>query len=221
MLVELPLLWTIIVDTAAWLVIHLGVAYTVTQLPAGRFDHLGWLYRPRSWEDGGKVYERVLAINKWKRRLPDGAALFKKGFRKKRLVSKDPAYLRRFRTETCRAELSHWVVIAFAPLFFLWNPVHVGVFMIGYALAASLPFIVVQRYNRYRFNRILKAVDGSSSTRQTSLPGPLPTRGRGARWQVACQRKLAGEGDRSGTRLETGPPGTGCVMVAPTRSNSR
>jgi glycosyl-4,4'-diaponeurosporenoate acyltransferase len=155
MIFELPMGWMIAVDFVAWGVIHLGAAWALTQLPPGRFDPLGWLYRPRRWEAGGRTYERLLGVHRWKRVLPDGAALFRRGFRKKRFRSRSPEYLERFRRETCRGELVHWVVMAFAPLFFLWNPPHVGVVMIVYAVLANLPFIVVQRYNRLRLQRVL------------------------------------------------------------------
>ena len=54
-------------------------------------------------------------------------------------------------------ELAHWAVIALAPLFFLWNPPWAGWVMVGYALLASAPFIVAQRYNRFRLRRLLAA----------------------------------------------------------------
>ncbi len=155
-MIELPLLTTILIDSAAWLVLHLGLAWAVTQLPASAFSPRGWLFRERGWERGGALYERLFRVHRWKRLLPDGAALFRRGFRKKRLLSRDPAYLARFRVETCRGELAHWLVLASAPLFFLWNPPRVGLLMIGYAVLASLPFIVAQRYNRCRLSRLLR-----------------------------------------------------------------
>jgi glycosyl-4,4'-diaponeurosporenoate acyltransferase len=58
--------------------------------------------------------------------------------------------------ETCRAELTHWLTLLFAPFFFFWNPLWVGFFMIFYALAENLPLIMAQRYNRARLRRIIK-----------------------------------------------------------------
>jgi hypothetical protein len=110
---------------------------------------------PPRWEDGGRLYDRVFRVTRWKRALPDGAAWFKRGFRKKSFLSHDRAYLWRFLIETCRGELVHWVVMLCWPLFLLWNPPHVGALMLIYALLANLPFIVVQRYNRFRLQRML------------------------------------------------------------------
>ena len=79
-----------------------------------------------------------------------------RGFPKKRLAGKGNAYFLAFARETCRAEATHWVIMLFAPLFFLWNPVGVGFFMILYALAENIPLIMAQRYNRYRLRRVVK-----------------------------------------------------------------
>ena len=152
---ELPALAIVAINVIAWLAIHLGAAWGVTQLDERRFSPEGWLFRPRRFEADGAFYERRFRVSQWKRWLPDGAALFKRGFKKKRLLSRDPAYLARFARETCRGELAHWLTLVAAPLFFLWNPIGAGVAMIAYAILASVPFIIAQRYNRIRLERML------------------------------------------------------------------
>jgi len=156
-LIELPTLWTVILDILAWLVIHLGVVALMIRVPGDRFHPEGPLYRPRAWERAGRLYERVFRIRSWKERVPDGAGLWRdRGFPKRRLARRDASYMKAFCVETCRAELTHWVIILFAPLFFFWNKTGVGWIMIGYALAENLPLIMVQRYNRLRFARVLE-----------------------------------------------------------------
>jgi len=157
MMIELPALALVLVNLGAWLAIHLGVAWAVTRIDERRFRPEGALFRRRRFEAGGALYERILRVSRWKRWLPDGAALFKRGFRKRRLLSRDPAYLARFARETCRGELAHWLTLVAGPLFFLWNPVPAGLANVGYAILASLPFIVVQRYNRFRLERMIAA----------------------------------------------------------------
>jgi glycosyl-4,4'-diaponeurosporenoate acyltransferase len=125
-------------------------------LPSSYINIKSWIYKDRKWELNGKIYEDIFKIKRWKGLLPDGAALFKKGFRKKQLVSSQKEYLTIFILETCRAELAHWLVILFSPVFFIWNPLWAGFIMIVYALFANLPCIYAQRYNRFRFQRILK-----------------------------------------------------------------
>jgi glycosyl-4,4'-diaponeurosporenoate acyltransferase len=147
---DLSILWAILLNAGAWLAIHLGVSYFSSRLPLAWFDPSGWLYRTRSWERGGRLYDRVFHIRGWKRLLPDGAAFFRSGFRKRRMTGRSPGYCRTFVRETCRAELCHWLVFALVPLFFLWDPWWVAWPMVPYAIAANAPCIVAQRYNRPR-----------------------------------------------------------------------
>jgi len=82
--------------------------------------------------------------------------MFAGGFSKARAVGRSTEYLERFVVETRRAEVTHWVVMAAGPFFFLWNPWYAGVLMCVYAVVANVPFIVIQRYNRARLHRILE-----------------------------------------------------------------
>lgn len=157
-LIELTTGWTVALDILAWLLIHLGVAWTMARRPAAAFDpDAGW-FRIRRFEDGGRFYERYLRIKSWKPRLPDGASLLgRHGFPKRRLESRSRAYLRRFAVETCRAEWTHCCLPLFAPLFWLWNRPAVGWLMLAYILAENLPLIAAQRYNRARLQRALRS----------------------------------------------------------------
>lgn len=155
MLIELPVVWIVIIDVVLWFVIHMSVAYLITVLPEKLINTNSWIYKQRKLEKGGIIYEKLFKIKIWKSRLPDGAALFKKGFAKKKILSKKEEYLKRFILETCRGELVHWIVILFSPLFFIWNWWWVGIIMIFYAIIANLPCILVQRYNRIRISRML------------------------------------------------------------------
>jgi len=152
----LTVIQLVAVNIFAWLLIHLVVPYVVTLLPVSRFHPENRFYRSRTWEQGGSAYERLFAVRRWKDSLPDGAAWFRSGFRKKSLVSANPVYIERFIRETCRGELSHWIVLLAALLFFLWNPWPIGLVMVAYGVVANLPCIVVQRYNRIRFARLRK-----------------------------------------------------------------
>jgi len=162
-LIYLGTCWTIVIDIIAWFIIHMGVVLIIVRIPAGRFDPGSFLFRLRNWENGGALYNKIFRIKKWKGRAPDGAALSKnKGFPKRRLKSQDESYLKLFLLETCRAELTHWIIIGFALPFFLWNRFHVGLIMILYALLENLPLIMVQRYNR---NRLVGVIEKKKRTR--------------------------------------------------------
>ncbi|MBN2507935.1 MAG: glycosyl-4,4'-diaponeurosporenoate acyltransferase [Verrucomicrobia bacterium] len=151
MRIELPIAWVVALNVAGWPALQLGLAWLFTRLPAAWF-------RPgpaRAWEQGGRFYERVFKIRHWKDRLPDGARWFSGGFAKGALAGAGADYLRRFVRETWRGELCHWCALGCAPLFFLWNPWWADGVMAGYAVAANVPCILAQRYNRARFERLL------------------------------------------------------------------
>jgi glycosyl-4,4'-diaponeurosporenoate acyltransferase len=156
-IVHLPTGWTILLDIAVWFVIHMGVVFAMVSLPARIFDPRAWPFRPRAWELDGRLYEVVFRIRAWKRMLPDGSYLMRwRSFQKRRFEQKSRPYLERFSRETCRAEVTHFLTMMWAPAFFLWNPVWVGWLMIAYALAENAPLIIAQRYNRIRIERVLR-----------------------------------------------------------------
>lgn len=165
-LLHLPTVWTIVLDALAWLILQPAISWLVTQLPVTAFDPDAWLYRARRWERQGEAYQALLAVRRWKEALPSGGAWLG-GFRMQRITSSQPGYLRRWLLETCRAELAHWLQILVAPLFFLWNPPLAGGIIIFYALAANLPCIVVQRYNRPRLCRVLERAEEQGKTSRT------------------------------------------------------
>jgi glycosyl-4,4'-diaponeurosporenoate acyltransferase len=153
--------WMLFIDFAAWLCINLGVARAVSLLPRDSFNPRSWLYREREWEKKPRAYERLFRVKRWKGWLPEGAAVSRNAFRKRHLVNSDPVYLEMFVQETCRAELLHWIIFFFCPLFFIWNPWYAGLLIVVYAAVANLPCVIAQRYNRMRLNRVLDAVPRS------------------------------------------------------------
>lgn len=155
MLIELSVLWLVVLNVLVWLIFHLGFAWAGTRLPLKGFREGSWLYRERKWEARGNFYEKRMSIRTWKDRLPDCGGIFAGGFSKAGLASTSRDYLRRFLLETCRGELVHWTVMFSSVLFLLWNPWWAGLIMMAYGIAANLPCIVVQRYNRIRLKRVL------------------------------------------------------------------
>jgi glycosyl-4,4'-diaponeurosporenoate acyltransferase len=154
MIFELPGIWTIIIDFIVWLVIHVVVSISISRLQVDSFNPGLWLYMERDWERNGVFYQAFFRIKTWKKVLPDGAAAFKGGFRKKHLANPDVKYIRRFILETCRAELTHWIIFISSVVFFIWNDWWIGIIMIAYGFLVNFPCIVTQRYNRIRLKRI-------------------------------------------------------------------
>jgi glycosyl-4,4'-diaponeurosporenoate acyltransferase len=130
--------------------VQLGCAWVFTRMPAR------WFHPPAShaWEREGKIYQKWFRVRQWKDRLPDGAAWFEGGVGKKHLPGRRADALSAFAREAWRGELCHWLVIAMTPVFFLWNPWWADVVMVMYALAANLPCVIAQRYNRARIGAL-------------------------------------------------------------------
>lgn len=164
-------------DIAAWAVIHSASGYVVHRLPVRRLQRDGWLFAPRRFERDGHFYSQVLRIRRWKDRLPEAGALFAGGISKRQLPDASAGGLPRFAVETRRAELGHWLAIAPAPLFALWNPVAIAVVMVVYAVAVNAPFIAIQRYNRIRVGRVgrLSASRSRSPARRRNERGTSGT----------------------------------------------
>jgi glycosyl-4,4'-diaponeurosporenoate acyltransferase len=155
MLFHMDTFLTILIDILAWFFIHMGVSYLMAHKSRYCFNPEGWLYRQRSWECNSSLYYKWFHVHQWKNILPDGADLFKFGFQKKHLKELNEAYFQDFIHETCRAELTHWIVFLFGFIFFAWNFWWVGIVMVIYAFAANMPCIVTQRYNRIRLRNVL------------------------------------------------------------------
>ncbi|MCI5072057.1 glycosyl-4,4'-diaponeurosporenoate acyltransferase [bacterium] len=145
---------TTFLNILLWPIIHMSVSWLITRLPLKYIPNHTWIFNPLGFESH-TWYRNYLLIHKWKDRLPDAAAWFEHGFAKAQLKSSEPSYLQRFAIETVRGELAHWLTMAFAPIFYLWNPTWACIVMTCYALIANLPCILIQRYNRLRIKKVL------------------------------------------------------------------
>jgi glycosyl-4,4'-diaponeurosporenoate acyltransferase len=124
--------------------------------PEQNFKQDSWLYRQRKFEKEGLFYERILKIRSWKKIIPDGATIFNEGFKKKNLKGTQKDYLFQFIEETRRAEYSHLLQIIPCVTFFIFNDFWIAMIMVAYAFIFNLPLIWLQRYNRIRFQRLVK-----------------------------------------------------------------
>lgn len=138
-----------------WPIIMLGSSAFFYKLPSSFFKIDGVIFKERKLEFKGQLYEKVFFIKKWKHFLPDGAALFKNGFRKKNLKSFASNYLKQFVYESCRAEASHIPPIFLSLVFALYNKPSIVFIMFLFGLITNLPCIFAQRYNRIRLIKIL------------------------------------------------------------------
>ena len=159
MLVELPGLWIALLNIAVIPLAHFGVSWLFTRLPQGWFRPAAFPFREGLWERGGKFYEGLFGVRRWKGLLPDAAPWFK-GFPKKNLRNRDPGYLRAFRAETCRGEAAHYAQIPALLVTLGWNPWPVAAcVMIAYAFLSNLPCIIIQRHTRARIGHLLAQLE--------------------------------------------------------------
>lgn len=149
----MPQAVTIAVDVVAWGTFHAATGYAAHRLDEGRLSRDGWLLRPRRFETPAR-YRRWLRIHRWKDRVPEAGDLFRGGVSKRHLPAYDVAGLQLFVRETRRAELAHVWAMCCGPVFVLWNPPLAAGLLIGYGVAANLPFILIQRYNRQRIQAL-------------------------------------------------------------------
>jgi glycosyl-4,4'-diaponeurosporenoate acyltransferase len=147
----------LIINFIFWLVAMFFAGIIVHFIPPEFYDANNFLFRPRKFEFDGRLYTSLFAIKKWKDRLPECGEFFKfNPFNKKKLQRmKDLNYFERFILETCRAELTHWIPILLYPVSLLWNPYPASIYVLIFVLVTNFPFLIIQRYNRIRFLRVV------------------------------------------------------------------
>ncbi|MDP1807577.1 MAG: hypothetical protein Q8K72_20530 [Acidimicrobiales bacterium] len=154
-LLEVSLPAVVALNVVGSAALHAGTGLWAHRIPLEHLAADGPVLRLRPVERSGRVYERRLAIKRWKDRLPEAGALFAGGLSKRRLPGRSSPALERLATETRRAERGHWLALAGAPVFAVWNPPVGAVMMLAYGVASNGPCIAVQRYNRARLSRLL------------------------------------------------------------------
>lgn len=159
-LIHLPTFYLIIVNTFAWLIVHFGVAYFSSRIEVIKFNPHSILFKTRSWELNGMIYQSVFRVRRWKRLLPSGGKIFGL-FSINEFHSSTQNYVRKWIAESCRAEFTHWIAILPVFFFILWNPIEAWIINIVYALCANIPCIISQRYNRPRVLFLAKRKYGS------------------------------------------------------------
>lgn len=141
-------------SVATWVAVSFAIGWWATRWPDDRLVSEGPFTRLRGWEAGGAFWQRRLRVQRWKDRLPEAGAFFG-GAAKRRLPSRSDEGLEAFRRETVRAERVHWLILASTPVHLLWCRPTVFAGMVLYGVVFNVPFIVVQRANRGRLERIL------------------------------------------------------------------
>ena len=132
-------------------------------LPARWFDSTRFPFRPFAFERDGRIYEK-LRIRRWKDKVPDMSRLLPKVMLPKRLPwGAQPERLTLMIQETCIAELIHLIlfVLGFACVL-IWDGAGGWIVALVYNLLGNVPFILIQRYNRPRLQRLLENLDAAA-----------------------------------------------------------
>lgn len=126
---------------------------------AGRLVPKRWFcaekrpWRCGAWEEA--LWKR-LRVKQWQAKVPDMSRLFKRIMPAKKLTKETFADLPRMIEETCVAEATH-ALLCLAGLYLLrlWPGTGGAVLTAAYILLGNVPFIIIQRYNRPRLQRLL------------------------------------------------------------------
>ncbi len=98
---------------------------------------------------------KLLRVKDWQSKVPDMSRIFKRIMPEKRITSDTLADLPRMLQETCVAELTHVLLCVCAIAFpFIWPGVGGIIIAAVYVLFGNLPFIIIQRYNRPRLQKL-------------------------------------------------------------------
>lgn len=125
-------------------------------LPKRWFKADAFPYREYTFECGGRFYHKM-KIRSWQNKLPDMSRILPWCMPPKRLPGKwDAGVLIDMIRETCVAEIVHIAhAIAGLGCLILWDGLG-GVVMAFLTAVGNLPFVLVQRYNRPRFQKLLE-----------------------------------------------------------------
>lgn len=159
-LIQLPAGWAIAVFVVLWFLLHCAASVVCHRIDEKYLTYNNALFKSRRFEQEGKLYSRFVKVKKWKKILPE-IYPFRQEVLKEALYRKQPGLdseklIEKYLLESCRAELSHWLAITPFWIFgFFALPLVIIPCMLLYALAANLPCIIVQRYNRPRIAKHL------------------------------------------------------------------
>ena len=151
-----PFFTALIINILLGCLWHLITFIICVTVPTDFFAPDKKMYCPRKWERGGKFYSGVLKINKWKDAVPQ--YIGKDGFSKDHIDSLSVEYLDEFIMETCRAEWNHAVNCMFTLVLFILNDIVMASVLSIIVYLCNLPFAIIQRYNRFRLEKLKQAV---------------------------------------------------------------
>lgn len=156
MLKEQPFINVLIINLLIGAVWHYASFFLCISISKTAFDPNRKMYMPHKWENNGKFYNDVLKINRWKDFLPQHIG--KDGFSKDHIDDISLEYIDEFIMETCRGEWNHSINCMFTVVLFLINDFFIAILFMIFLFIGNVPFIIIQRYNRFRLQKLRKTI---------------------------------------------------------------
>jgi glycosyl-4,4'-diaponeurosporenoate acyltransferase len=164
------------VDLNNWLVFicnSILCTYLGQKLPPRLYSINNWLFKERAWEKGGSIYQRLFRVKAWKTLLPEVSDFIRSIFAKRHLRAYTKEYFAGYLTESCKAELTHWLIIGSSFFLSLWNAIATTWAVFWFSIVFNFPYIIIQRYNRPRIVKyLMNKADAASRLEWT--PRNLP-----------------------------------------------
>ncbi|MBF7016005.1 glycosyl-4,4'-diaponeurosporenoate acyltransferase CrtO family protein [Staphylococcus durrellii] len=142
--------------TLYWFVVHMSLSLLGTFMPDHFFTNKRRYFKTFSWEHNGQFWQQYFKVKLWKDYLPDGSKMNPKVKSKRQLTNfNDKENIKIFIIETRRAEFIHLLCIIPGFIFYNKRPL-IKYINIIYPFVANAPFIIAQRYNRPKLERLYK-----------------------------------------------------------------
>ena len=110
---------------------------------------------PYKTADGEQKIYKALRVKSWQSKVPDMSRIFTRIMPAKKMTAETIADVPRMLEETCVAEFTHVILCVLGlAMLFIW-PGAGGIAVTAvYILLGNLPFIIIQRYNRPRLQKL-------------------------------------------------------------------
>lgn len=134
--------------------VSFGVGRLIAKYP---FDYAAPPFRALPFEKEGQIYKSI-GVASWQSKVPDMSKLFKKLMPAKKVEGRpNRETLLVMIQETCVAELTHWALCVLGvAVLWIWRGAGGIIVWLVYCLLGNIPFIIIQRYNRPRFIKLLR-----------------------------------------------------------------
>lgn len=113
------------------------------------------VFRTRKWEDGGKLYQKLFKVKSWKEHIPSISSFDKKNLSRDITVEYVEIYL----LESIRAELCHALITFLSIPIIVMSPGSYRFSIIVWTVSANMPCIIIQRFNRPRFEALARKIN--------------------------------------------------------------